>query len=529
MFEGNFWKRISSLTIPLGHQLKRLSNIRRKENSLFLPALFFLGLWFLLQCLLLPVLIRQGQDLAIARALSTTIANITTLVILFTWLWLSRPHRLSLVGIRFKGFGYGLSVGLQIGLFFSILMGLGLKVSTEFCLYVGNPTTLEAWLFMNSSLLGLAFRLLLAVVLAPLFEELMFRGLLYTAFRRLRGPFFATVTTAALFALVHLHPIFSPQFWLIFLLGIIWAQAREKCRSILPALISHSLVNLTVVSGSWCEGYYLQELSWLSLTGFCVLGTIIYLTIALFDELTEATLALICRTSGAILLLGLCTVLLLAQSRSPLFEHLPSFALIRSLSLTTKGEYKEAEELLVDHLELYPNEARLWYRLATIKYDQGKYKEALELSNSLAGQESPLAQALDKNLNALCLAEMGKDLDEALTLARESLALTDVGSPFYLAALDTLGWVHYHRHEYDEAYRYVRQAKARVGWLRSPQVSVLDYHLAMIALARGHKEEGQQLLSAVVSARHGHEPSIRRSLRAMAKMGFSIATPSPRS
>ena len=528
MFDSNLWKRISTLTIPLGHQLKRLSNIRRKENSLFLPALIFLGHWLLLQLLLFPILLRD-HDLANARAFTTIIANATTLAALFTWLWISRPHRLSVAGIRFKGLGYDLSVGLQIGLLFSIFMGVGLKVSTDFCLFVGNPSTMEAWLFTHSSFLGLTIRLLLAVLLAPLFEELLFRGLLYTAFRRLRGPFFATVITAALFAIVHLHPIYSPQFLLIFTLGLIWAHMREKCRSIFPALFSHSLINLTIVIGSWCEGYYLQQISWTDMTGLCVLGTVFYLAIALFDSLTETTLALIGRTSGALLLLGLCTILLLAQSRSPLLEQLPSFALIKSLSLTTKGDYEAAEQLLVDQLALHPDEARLWFRLAAIKYDQGKYEEALSVSQALADQDSALARALDKNLNALCLAEMGKELDEALALARQSLALTDVGTPFYLAALDTLGWVHYHRQEYEQAYHFVHQAKEQVGWLRSPQVSVLDYHLAMIALARGHKEKGRRLLAAVVTARHGHKPSIRRSRIAMAKMGFSIATPSPRS
>ena len=525
----NIWKRISSLTLPLSHQLTRLSNIRRKEISLLIPALLFFFNWFILQLLLFPIFIRSGWGLATSRALSTVAANVVTLLFIFTWCWLLRPQRLALVGFRMQSIYYSLKVGLQIGVFFAIFLVLGLKVSTEFCLTVSEPTTIEAWLFTNSSFRGLALRLTLAVVLAPLLEELLFRGLLYTALQRLRGPLFATFSTATLFAFVHLHPINSPNFWFIFFLGLVWARCRETCRSIIPALVSHSLMNLTVVLGSWCEGYCLQRIPWMALSWLCALGTLFYLLLAFVDEKTETTVALVSRTGGAILLLTLSTFLFLAQSGSPFIQHLPSFTLLKSLQLTTRGEYESAESLLEDYLAYNPFNSRIGYRLASIKYDQGKYAEALKLAQSLTQFDSRLSQALRANIEALCLAEMGKDLDKSLELAELSLRLTEVDTPFYLAALDTLGWVHYHRKEYGKAESYVRQAKSCVGWLRTPQVWELEYHLAMISFARGRREEGRLLLMAVLSARQGHEPSKRRAMNAQAKMGFSIATPSPRS
>lgn len=77
-------------------------------------------------------------------------------------------------------------------------------------------------------------------VLAPICEETLFRGFLYTSLRRYWGVMPSLLLTAALFAGVHLDGGgFLPLFGLGFLFGFI----VERTKSILPSMVAHGLWN----------------------------------------------------------------------------------------------------------------------------------------------------------------------------------------------------------------------------------------------------------------------------------------------
>ncbi len=80
---------------------------------------------------------------------------------------------------------------------------------------------------------------ILVVILAPVFEELLFRGLIYS---KIIGTVkFKIIVNSLLFASIHLQAqIFLP----LFALGIIISYIRYKTNSIYPAIIFHSLNNL---------------------------------------------------------------------------------------------------------------------------------------------------------------------------------------------------------------------------------------------------------------------------------------------
>lgn len=82
--------------------------------------------------------------------------------------------------------------------------------------------------------------LILAVGLAPLFEELFFRGFLYGALRRWLSAPGAMVVSAALFAVVHPVPNHVP----IFFLGLLLAYIYEKTGNLLAAMVVHFTHNL---------------------------------------------------------------------------------------------------------------------------------------------------------------------------------------------------------------------------------------------------------------------------------------------
>ncbi len=84
------------------------------------------------------------------------------------------------------------------------------------------------------------FIVILAVVVAPLFEELMFRGLAYPALKRRWGTAPALILVSALFALTHLHlPSVAP----LFALGLGLGLAYEVSGSLLAPIAMHALFN----------------------------------------------------------------------------------------------------------------------------------------------------------------------------------------------------------------------------------------------------------------------------------------------
>jgi hypothetical protein len=86
--------------------------------------------------------------------------------------------------------------------------------------------------------------LLASIVFAPVFEELIFRGLLYGTLRiRLAWPP-AALASALVFALAHGYG--AAGFLSVFLSGVLWAWVYERTGSLLPAILAHVVNNAAV-------------------------------------------------------------------------------------------------------------------------------------------------------------------------------------------------------------------------------------------------------------------------------------------
>jgi uncharacterized protein len=86
------------------------------------------------------------------------------------------------------------------------------------------------------------------VTIAPLMEELFFRGFLYPALARPLGIRWSVAITSLLFALIHasqLADAWAPLL-LLFLVGLVLTTARVRTGSIVPGLLIHSAYNLTL-------------------------------------------------------------------------------------------------------------------------------------------------------------------------------------------------------------------------------------------------------------------------------------------
>jgi membrane protease YdiL (CAAX protease family) len=81
-------------------------------------------------------------------------------------------------------------------------------------------------------------------VVAPIVEELIFRGLILQGFRRNYNAFTAVLMSALLFALFHLNPW---QFPATFVLGLLLGYIMIRTNSIILAILGHSINNFLVL------------------------------------------------------------------------------------------------------------------------------------------------------------------------------------------------------------------------------------------------------------------------------------------
>jgi membrane protease YdiL (CAAX protease family) len=90
-----------------------------------------------------------------------------------------------------------------------------------------------------------------AIAIAPLVEEVVFRGLLFAICEREVGMRIAVVITAALFAGLHI-----PEYWpawnhilIIFVVGMVFSLARGMTGSLTPSVILHIGYNSLMMTG----------------------------------------------------------------------------------------------------------------------------------------------------------------------------------------------------------------------------------------------------------------------------------------
>jgi membrane protease YdiL (CAAX protease family) len=152
------------------------------------------------------------------------------------WLPLGRPRALGLVVASAGVLGASIAMGDAITL-------LGLE----------ELGTLK---FLNEVLegLGVGRRLLALVVLgvvAPVGEELFFRGLVLRRLTGPVGPTNAVLLSALLFGLLHLDPVQSPAACLI---GIYFGALVLRTGSLWTSIVAHALNNSAMVIAPSAEG-----------------------------------------------------------------------------------------------------------------------------------------------------------------------------------------------------------------------------------------------------------------------------------
>jgi membrane protease YdiL (CAAX protease family) len=90
----------------------------------------------------------------------------------------------------------------------------------------------------------------LALIAAPVFEEFIFRGLIFGGLRRSFGALPSAIASAAVFAIMHPPISVVP----VFVLGFAAAWVYERTRSLLAPMLTHAVYNAVVIGAQLVVG-----------------------------------------------------------------------------------------------------------------------------------------------------------------------------------------------------------------------------------------------------------------------------------
>jgi len=88
---------------------------------------------------------------------------------------------------------------------------------------------------------------IMVIVAAPVFEEFIFRGLIFGGLRRSLNLPVAAIASAAIFAIVHPPASVIP----VFVLGLCTALAYERTRILAAPIVVHAIYNAAIMMFQW--------------------------------------------------------------------------------------------------------------------------------------------------------------------------------------------------------------------------------------------------------------------------------------
>ncbi len=199
-----------------------------------------LALWFVFVLGFMALVYVMSWEIDQGLAVSVLEA---ALIIPVWWLTV-RKYKVSWRALGWRGFGAGyiaLGCGLMIlssgfnFLYSSFLLFFDLQMQVDLTAVFDELAS--PWLF----LLG-------GAIIAPLAEEVFFRGFVFAGLRQRYGWQKAALLSAALFALIHFSPLtFAP----LFILGYIWAFLYHASNSLWPAVLMHMTSNTLALGAAY--------------------------------------------------------------------------------------------------------------------------------------------------------------------------------------------------------------------------------------------------------------------------------------
>jgi uncharacterized protein len=184
----------------------------------------------------LPGMLKSDPTLILIAISSVIVAHIFTIVL--AWIVVTRFGKVSFteaLGWKWNGFRVWMCFVI-VALFYFYAAGMS---------WIFGSQDNELKQILESSRTAVYIIAFMATFTAPLVEEVIYRGILYSAFRKNLGVVFAVVLTTGLFAAVHV-PQYYPDaatILTICVLSLVLTLVREKTGNILPCIALHTIFN----------------------------------------------------------------------------------------------------------------------------------------------------------------------------------------------------------------------------------------------------------------------------------------------
>ena len=102
------------------------------------------------------------------------------------------------------------------------------------------------------------FMFIATVIISPIFEEILYRGLMYNKLKEISNAFIGVLISSILFALLHIPKYgFGINTFFLFLVGILLAYCYEKTNNIYVPIFVHSINNFFIFLFNYVYFYFL--------------------------------------------------------------------------------------------------------------------------------------------------------------------------------------------------------------------------------------------------------------------------------
>ncbi len=179
-----------------------------------------------------------NTDLFIPTAKYYPYALLLFATFLLIVLFRAKKQSIRVLGVKKKNLGKIIGIGLGVSLLsyasYFILYLLMKQLKPDFHLassliakqYLSNPLSFVIYFCAN-------------VFWSPIVEESMYRGIIYSPYRKKFGPKIAILITSLLSSFIHFEITFAAV-----LIGFLWGILYEKTESIVSPVVAHSIHNL---------------------------------------------------------------------------------------------------------------------------------------------------------------------------------------------------------------------------------------------------------------------------------------------
>lgn len=207
----------------------------------------YLGCWLIASMVTLPIFVVIGNEDVANLVASAAIAIVNVAILLF---WLSRRHPgwVSMIGFPSRALPeIRAGVGFGLILYPGIAFGVGLLINLLLHEISGRTVTTPDQVPANLPPFGIVVTILYAIVIAPIHEELFFRGILFRSLRDRYGFGLGATMSGLAFGLVHYIPAaFVDSLLLMSVMvftGFALAYLYERRGNIVAPMIAHATFN----------------------------------------------------------------------------------------------------------------------------------------------------------------------------------------------------------------------------------------------------------------------------------------------